>query len=66
MDNYRSEIKFICYQHNYHLIKNWIRLHNFNFFKVQDRNINNIYLDSLNYRAFNDNLTGLPSRLKVR
>lgn len=67
MDNYRSEIKFICYQHNYHLIKNWIRLHNFNFFKeYEDRNINNIYFDSLNYRAFNDNLTGLPSRLKVR
>ena len=67
MDQYRSEIKFICYQHNYYLIKNWIRLHAYNFFKgYDDRYINNIYFDSHDYKAFNDNLTGLPSRLKVR
>ena len=67
MNNYRSEIKFVCYKHNYSLIKNWIRFHKFNFFKeYDDRNINNIYFDSLDYKAFNDNLVGLPSRLKVR
>ena len=67
MNNYRSEIKFVCYKQNYSLIKNWIRFHKFNFFKeYQDRNINNIYFDSLDYKAFNDNLVGLPSRLKVR
>jgi len=67
MNNYRSEIKFVCYQHNYFLLKNWIKLHKFNFFKeYEDRNVNNIYFDSFNYKAFNDNLTGLPSRLKVR
>ena len=67
MNNYRSEIKFVCYKHNYPLIKNWIRFHKFNFFKeYDDRNINNIYFDSLDYKAFNDNLVGLPSRLKVR
>ena len=67
MDHYRSEIKFICYQHNYYLIKNWIRIHAYNFFKeYDDRYINNIYFDSHDYKAFNDNLTGLPSRLKVR
>ena len=67
MNTYRSEIKFICYQHNYYLIKNWIKLHKYNFFKeYDDRNVNNIYFDTLNYKAFNDNLTGLPSRLKVR
>jgi len=67
MNTYRSEIKFICYQHNYFLIKNWIKLHKFNFFKeYEDRNVNNIYFDSFNYKAFNDNLSGLPSRLKIR
>jgi len=67
MNNYRSEIKFVCYQQNYCLLKNWIKLHEFNFFKeYEDRNVNNIYFDSLNYKAFNDNLIGIPSRLKVR
>ena len=67
MNNYRSEIKFVCYKQNYSLIKNWIRFNKFNFFKeYDDRNINNIYFDSLDYKAFNDNLVGLPSRLKVR
>jgi hypothetical protein len=67
MNSYRSEIKFICYQHNYYLIKNWIKLHRYNFYKeYEDRSINNIYFDSLNYKAFNDNLIGIPSRLKVR
>ena len=67
MSNYRSEIKFVCYQQNYFLLKNWIKLHKFNFFKeYDDRNVNNIYFDSFNYKAFNDNLVGLPSRLKVR
>ena len=67
MNHYRSEIKFICYQHNYHLLKNWIKLHQYNFLKeYNDRYINNIYFDSNDYKAFNDNLTGLPSRLKVR
>ena len=67
MKIYRSELKFICYSHNYHILKNWIRLNKFNFFKeYEDRNINNIYFDPHSYKAFNDNLTGLPSRLKVR
>ena len=67
MSDYRSEIKFVCYQQNYFLLKNWIKLHKFNFFKeYDDRNVNNIYFDSFNYKAFNDNLIGLPSRLKVR
>lgn len=67
MSDYRSEIKFVCYQQNYFLLKNWIKLHKFNFFKeYDDRNVNNIYFDSFNYKAFNDNLVGLPSRLKVR
>ena len=67
MNNYRSEIKFVCYEHNYYLLKNWIKLHKFNFFKeYEDRNVNNIYFDSFNYKAFNDNLIGIPSRLKVR
>ena len=67
MRTYRSELKFICYQHNYYLLKNWINLHKYNFYKeYEDRNINNIYFDTLNYKAFNDNLIGLPSRLKVR
>lgn len=67
MNIYRSELKFICYNHNYHTLKNWIKLNKFNFFKeYKDRYINNIYFDSHSYKAFNDNLTGLPSRLKVR
>jgi hypothetical protein len=67
MNTYRSELKFICYQHNYYLLKNWIKLHKFNFFKeYKDRYVNNIYFDTLNYKAFDDNLIGLPSRLKVR
>ena len=30
------------------------------------KSINNIYFDSLDYKAFDDNLIGLPSRLKIR
>ena len=67
MNNYRSEIKFVCYRNNYSLIKSWIKFHKYNFFKeYEDRNINNIYFDSLDYKAFDDNLIGLPSRLKIR
>ena len=67
MNNYRSEIKFVCYRNNYSLIKSWIKFHKYNFFKeYEDRNINNIYFVSLDYKAFDDNLIGLPSRLKMR
>lgn len=63
----RLEIKFITQEHNYPLVKNWIKLNNENFKKIyQDRIVNNIYFDSFDYEAFKDNIYGSSSRMKIR
>ena len=65
--NSRYEIKFITYQHNYHYLINWLKLHQFNFQReYNSRIVNNIYFDSLNYDSFKANIFGDSSRIKTR
>ena len=65
--NSRYEIKFISYEHNYHKIINWLKLHKLNFKKkYETRFINNIYFDSLDYKSFKSNIFGDSSRVKLR
>ena len=67
MTNYRYEIKFISYSHKYNLIKNLIKMNDYNFHKqYNDRIINNLYFDSKDFKAFNDNLSGSSVRFKTR
>lgn len=67
MTNFRFEYKFISYDTNYHSLVNWLKLHPLNFRKeYEDRRVNNIYFDTKNFKAFNDNLAGLSDRFKTR
>ena len=63
----RYEIKFLSYQVNYPIIKNWLKSNNFNFKKeYNNRIVNNLYFDSNNLDAYKDNLYGHSSRIKAR
>lgn len=66
-NNTRYEIKFIAYDHNYHSIINWIKLHELNFSNAYDsRKVNNIYFDDNIYSSFKSNIYGDSSRVKFR
>jgi SPX domain protein involved in polyphosphate accumulation len=67
LTNFRFEYKFISYDTNYYSLLNWLKLHPLNFRKeYADRRVNNIYFDTKNFKAFNDNLAGLSDRFKTR
>jgi SPX domain protein involved in polyphosphate accumulation len=67
LTNFRLEYKFIAYDINYHSLLNWLKLHPLNFKKeYEDRYVNNIYFDTKNFKAFDDNLIGLSDRFKTR
>ena len=67
LENSRYELKFITYDVNYFLIRNWIRMSQHNFFKeYKDRIVNNIYFDSFNFKSFIDNIDGQSKRVKTR
>ncbi len=66
-NNTRYELKFVAYEHNYHSIINWIKLHELNFYKAfNSRIINNIYFDNESYNSFKSNVYGDSSRIKFR
>lgn len=63
----RYELKFIAYEHNYHSVINWIRLHELNFKEeYKPRIVNNIYFDSISYDSYKSNIFGDSSRIKMR
>ena len=65
--NQRYEIKFVTLNTNYALIKNWLKLNNYNFKKqYNDRIINNIYFDTYDLDTFKENIFGNSSRIKTR
>ncbi len=65
--NARYEVKFISYSTFFNDFIMWIKTHQAAFTeKYPARWINNIYFDSHNLRAFNDNLAGISIRSKVR
>ena len=64
LENSRYELKFITYDVNYFLIRNWIRMSQHNFFKeYKDRIVNNIYFDSFYFKSFRDNIDGAGNSL---
>jgi len=67
LNNSRHELKFTTFATNYHFVKNWIRTNNLNLYKeYDDRKINNIYFDTINYDSYKSNIYGISSRSKIR
>ena len=67
LENSRYELKFVTYDVNYFLIKHWIKMSQHNFFReYNNRIVNNIYFDSLNFKSFSDNVDGQSKRVKTR
>lgn len=65
--NSRYELKFITHDINYSLIKKYLNLSKLVFKKEhQNRFINNIYFDSLDFDSLKSNIYGISSRLKLR
>ncbi len=63
----RCEIKFAAPELEYHRLLNWIKQHSSCFYEeYPDRQVNNIYFDSLDFQSYKDNISGASSRLKVR
>ena len=63
----RLEIKFVDRSHHFDQTLQWIKLHSAGFYQAfPDRQINNIYFDTHDYRAFVENLSGGNNRSKLR
>ena len=63
----RHEVKFAAYAIEYESLCHWLRMHPSGFVKsYPDRQVNNVYFDSWDYRAFAENLAGISQRSKVR
>ena len=63
----RYEIKFVAYEHEFHRLLQWIRMHPAGFISpYPDRRINNVYFDTQDCKAYAENLSGASSRRKVR
>lgn len=65
--NARYEVKFVLPSSSYEWVKNWILVHPLCFEQSYPaRVINNIYFDSPDLKAFEDNLSGISDRTKLR
>lgn len=65
--NARLEIKFVADQTKLDQVRNWLKLNGAGFYKpYPNRWVNNIYFDTPNYYAYNENLSGSSYRTKVR
>ena len=65
--NRRYEVKFVGPEQSYPFIIEWLKLSPFGFSVAHPaRKINNIYFDTYNYTAYEENLSGISSRSKVR
>ena len=63
----RHEVKFVAEPLSYHRILNWLRQHPSCLqTEYPDRQVNNIYFDSYNYKSFSENINGSPIKSKVR
>lgn len=63
----RHEIKFAAYALEYARVRQWLLLHSAGFrAPYPDRQVNNVYFDTWDYRAFAENLAGVSERSKVR
>ena len=63
----RFERKFIIPYNKKNLLDYFLKIHPLNIKKLYDnRVINNIYLDDLNFKFFKDNIDGISDRIKIR
>jgi hypothetical protein len=63
----RYEIKFVAYEHEFHRLLQWVRMHPAGFISpYPDRRINNVYFDTQDCMAYAENLSGASDRRKVR
>lgn len=64
---YRYELKFVIDKHRLAELLMDIRLHPLHFYSPYvKRVINNIYFDTLDFDSYQDNLSGISKRFKVR
>lgn len=63
----RLEIKFVADEFQAKRIERWLNLNGAGFYRpYPDRWVNNVYFDTYNYYAYNENLSGSSYRTKVR
>jgi len=63
----RHEIKFAAYETEYATFRHWLRMHPAGFTTpYPERQVNNIYFDTWEYRAYAENLAGVSERSKLR
>ncbi len=60
----RHEVKLAAHATEYESLCHWLRMHPSGFVKsYPDRQVNNVYSDSWDYRAFAELLADIPLRL---
>ena len=63
----RHEVKFAAYEHEYDRLKVWLQMHPLAFrVPYPSRQVNNVYFDTWDYRAYAENLAGVSQRSKLR
>ena len=63
----RQEIKFVANRLNFDVIEQWLKLHSLGFYEAfPERTVNNVYFDSFELAAYDENLAGVSQRTKVR
>jgi len=66
-DNTRQEIKFVAYETEHPTILQWIRTHRARFIQpYPGRQVNNVYFDTYDFAACEENLSGASARTKIR
>lgn len=63
----RHEVKFAAYVIDHPRLEHWLKMHPIGFITpFPNRQVNNVYFDTFDYRAYADNLAGISERNKVR
>ncbi|MCP4001150.1 MAG: polyphosphate polymerase domain-containing protein [Gammaproteobacteria bacterium] len=63
----RHEVKFAAYATEHAVLERWIHMHPAGFVcSYPNREVNNIYFDTFDYRAYAENVAGVSERSKVR
>jgi hypothetical protein len=63
----RHEVKFAAYETEYDSLRHWVKMRPEGFISpYPDRQVNNVYFDTWDYRAYAENLAGVSERSKVR
>ncbi|MDP6718002.1 MAG: polyphosphate polymerase domain-containing protein [Pirellulaceae bacterium] len=66
-DSARFEVKFVIPKHQILRLRGWVLSSPLNFSRsFPNRQINSLYLDSWDFRSFNDNTQGISRRAKIR